>query len=169
VRAAEAVGVHQFILQLEDGYDTILHERGQNLSLGQRQLLSFARAILADPRILILDEATANVDSTTEATIQRALKRLLIGRTSFVIAHRLSTIRGADRIVVLEGGQIVETGTHDELLTREGLYSRLYRMTYESRDGVAASVNGQQPFPISASSSLPPVTDDPGKPTIATQ
>ncbi|MDO8749692.1 MAG: ABC transporter ATP-binding protein [Dehalococcoidia bacterium] len=171
VRAAEAVGVHQFILQLEDGYDTILHERGQNLSLGQRQLLSFARAILADPRILILDEATANVDSTTEATIQRALKRLLIGRTSFVIAHRLSTIRGADRIVVLEGGQIVETGTHDELLTREGLYSRLYRMTYESRDGVAASGNGngQQPFPISASSSLPPVTNDPGNPTIATQ
>ena len=111
------------------------------------------------------------MDSTTEATIQRALKRLLIGRTSFVIAHRLSTIRGADRIVVLEGGQIVETGTHDELLTREGLYSRLYRMTYESRDGVAASTNGngQQPFPIQASSSVPPVNGDPGKPTIAAQ
>ncbi len=160
VRAAQAVGVHEFILQLENGYDTILHERGQNLSLGQRQLLAFARAILADPRILILDEATANVDSTTEATIQRALKRLLIGRTSFVIAHRLSTIRGADRIVVLEGGQIVETGTHDELLAREGLYSRLYRMTYESRDGVAVSGNGQLPFPVPARSSVPPVNGD---------
>ncbi len=156
VQAATAVGAHEFIVNLENGYDTVLVERGQNLSLGQRQLLSFARAIIADPRILVMDEATARVDSSTEAVIQEALKRLLKGRTSFVIAHRLSTIRGADRIVVLDGGRIVESGTHDELLARQGLYGRLYRMTYESRDGVTAGVNGNangsahQPLPISA-------------------
>ena len=102
VEAARAVGAHDFIKRLPEGYDTVLHERGQNLSLGQRQLIAFARAVLADPRILILDEATANVDTRTEVVIQRALKRLLKGRTSFVIAHRLSTVRGADRVVVLD-------------------------------------------------------------------
>jgi ABC-type multidrug transport system fused ATPase/permease subunit len=132
-KAARAVGAHDFIVRLEQGYDTALHERGQNLSVGQRQLISFARAVLADPRILILDEATANVDTRTEVVIQRALKRLLKGRTSFVIAHRLSTVRGADRVVVMDEGRIVEEGRHDELLARGGLYARLYRMTYQER------------------------------------
>jgi ABC-type multidrug transport system fused ATPase/permease subunit len=135
--AARVVGAHDFISRLEHGYDTPLHERGQNLSVGQRQLISFARAVLADPRILILDEATANVDTRTEVVIQRALKKLLKGRTSLVIAHRLSTVRGSDRVVVVDGGQIVEAGKHDELLARDGLYARLYRMTYleRKRDG----------------------------------
>jgi ABC-type multidrug transport system fused ATPase/permease subunit len=132
-KAARAVGAHDFIARLEQGYDTVLNERGQNLSVGQRQLISFARAVLAEPRILILDEATANVDTRTEVVIQRALKRLLKGRTSFVIAHRLSTVRGAERVVVMDEGRIVEVGRHDELLARGGLYARLYRMTYQER------------------------------------
>jgi ATP-binding cassette subfamily B protein len=133
--AANAVGAHDFIERLDEGYDTMLHERGQNLSVGQRQLISFARAVLADPRILILDEATANVDTRTEAVIQRALHELLRDRTSFVIAHRLSTIRGADRVVVMDQGRIAEIGSHDELLARGGVYANLYKMTYEERDG----------------------------------
>jgi ABC-type multidrug transport system fused ATPase/permease subunit len=124
--AAEAVGAHRFILELEDGYETKLGERGTRLSLGQRQLVAFARALLADPRILILDEATSSVDIGTERQIERALRRLLAGRTAFVIAHRLSTIRDADVIVVLEHGRVVEQGTHDELIEHRGLYTRLY-------------------------------------------
>ena len=126
VQAAQTVGAHDFILRLEDGYDTQLQERGSRLSLGQRQLVALARALLADPRILILDEATSSVDIGTERKIERALRLLLAGRTAFIIAHRLSTIRDADLIVVLQNGQIVEQGNHDELLRRQGLYTSLY-------------------------------------------
>jgi ATP-binding cassette subfamily B protein len=126
VRAAQMVGAHEFILRLEDGYETQLGERGSRLSLGQRQLVAFARALLADPRILILDEATSSVDIGTERTIERALRTLLSDRTAFVIAHRLSTIRDADLIVVLEHGRVIEQGSHDELLARRGLYTSLY-------------------------------------------
>src|SRR5438445_3633987 len=124
--AARAVGADDFVERLEDGYDTQLGERGSRLSLGQRQLVAFARALLADPRILILDEATSSVDIGTEQKIEEALRILLAERTAFVIAHRLSTIRDADLIVVLEHGRIVEQGSHDELLARRGLYTSLY-------------------------------------------
>ncbi|HZT93332.1 MAG TPA: ABC transporter ATP-binding protein [Gaiellaceae bacterium] len=126
VRAAQTVGAHEFILRLEDGYETQLGERGSRLSLGQRQLVAFARALLADPRILILDEATSSVDIGTERTIEQALQTLLSDRTAFVIAHRLSTIRDADLIVVLEHGRVIEQGSHDELLALRGLYTSLY-------------------------------------------
>jgi ATP-binding cassette, subfamily B, bacterial len=126
VRAAQTVGAHDFVMRLEDGYETDLQERGTRLSLGQRQLVAFARALLADPRILILDEATSSVDIGTERKIERALRVLLADRTAFIIAHRLSTIRDADLIVVLEHGRIVEQGSHEELLERRGLYTSLY-------------------------------------------
>jgi ABC-type multidrug transport system fused ATPase/permease subunit len=126
VRAARTVGADDFIRALEDGYETQLGERGSRLSLGQRQLVAFARALLADPRILILDEATSSVDIGTERKIERALRVLLADRTAFIIAHRLSTIRDADLIVVLEHGQVVEQGSHEQLLARRGLYTSLY-------------------------------------------
>jgi ATP-binding cassette subfamily B protein len=136
--AARAVGAHDFISRMPDGYQSELHERGQNLSVGQRQLLAFARAVIAEPRILILDEATANVDTHSERLIQEALKTILKGRTSFVIAHRLSTIRDADRIVVMREGEIVEIGGHDELMQLDGVYADLYRMTFaDAGDEVA--------------------------------
>ncbi len=134
--AARAVGAHDFIERLPDGYHSDLHERGTNLSVGQRQLIAFARAIIAEPRILILDEATANIDTHSERLIQQALRTILRGRTSLVIAHRLSTIRSADRIVVMRDGEIVEIGNHQELIAEDGIYADLYRMTYRrSEDG----------------------------------
>ena len=134
VEAAIAVGAHDFIEALPLGYDTVLAERGSNLSLGQRQLLSFARALVTDAKILIMDEATANIDSYTEMLIQKALRRLLEGRTGLVIAHRLATIRNADRIIVLQQGQLVEQGDHDELIELGGLYAQLYHLNYSSFD-----------------------------------
>lgn len=130
VAAAEAIGVHDRILQLADGYDTDVRERGGVLSHGQRQLVSFVRALLADPRVLILDEATASIDAETEQLLQQGLATLLQGRTACIIAHRLSTVRHADRIIVLDQGHLVESGTHDALLQQHGLYYRLYTMTY---------------------------------------
>ncbi|MDF2671304.1 MAG: multidrug transporter ATP-binding protein [Paenibacillus sp.] len=128
--AAQAVNAHDFIIKLANGYHTEVEERGSMLSMGQRQLLSFARALLANPRILILDEATASIDTETEVKIQEALKTLLAGRNSFIIAHRLSTIRSADQIVVLDHGQIKEQGTHDELLAMKGIYHGLIEAQY---------------------------------------
>lgn len=132
IQAAKAVGAHDFIMRLRDGYDTSVEEGGATLSVGQRQLISFARALLADPRILILDEATSSVDTQTEQIIQQALATLLKGRTSFVIAHRLSTITNADKIVVIGDGKIIEQGTHTELLAKQGAYYHLYRTGFQA-------------------------------------
>jgi len=140
IEASKLVGAHEFISRLPNGYDTMLDQQGGNLSMGQRQLLSFARALVADARVLVLDEATANIDSYTERQIQVALKRLLEGRTGIVIAHRLATIRGADRIVVLQDGEVREIGPHDELMENGGLYASLYTLNYTSFDDIPDEV-----------------------------
>ena len=138
--AARAVGAHDFIMQLPGGYQYQVDQRGGNLSLGQRQLLSFARALVKNTRILILDEATANVDSYSEMKIQKALNILLQGRTAIVIAHRLATIRECDRIIVLQHGRMIEEGVHDELIALDGLYAGLYRMNYASFDDLPSEI-----------------------------
>jgi ATP-binding cassette subfamily B protein len=125
-QAAKSVNAHDFIIKLKNGYDTILQERGGNLSIGQRQLISFARAIVGEPQIIILDEATANIDTNTELMIQDGVDAMLKGRTAIVIAHRLSTIKNADSIIVMNKGRIVDIGTHSELLTRKGPYLKLH-------------------------------------------
>jgi len=153
VAAAKNVGAHEFIMSLENGYNTVLAERGINLSVGQRQLLSFARAVVGNPRIIILDEATANIDTHTEVLIQQALQRVLKGRTSIVIAHRLSTVRNADNIVVLDHGELVEMGSHEELLAKKGgVYARLYAVNYglPTDDGEEAETGRTASFPASA-------------------
>jgi len=142
-RAATLVGAHDFITQLRDGYDTVLDQQGRNLSLGQRQLLSFARALVANAPILVLDEATASIDSYTERRIQTALLQLLKGRTAIIIAHRLTTIRGADRIIVLNDGRIVEMGNHKDLIAEKGLYARLYAYNYASFDDIPEELVNQ--------------------------
>jgi ATP-binding cassette subfamily B multidrug efflux pump len=138
ISAAKAVGAHDFIMALPLGYETVMGERGGTLSLGQRQLISFARALVADAKILVLDEATASIDSYTEMLIQKALVTLLTGRTGLVIAHRLATIRDADKIIVLQAGEVLEQGNHDELMALKGLYARLYSVNYPSFDDLPA-------------------------------
>jgi ATP-binding cassette subfamily B protein len=144
IAAARAVGAHDFIAELPDGYDTDVRERGSRLSVGQRQLICFARALLADPRILILDEATSSVDAHTEQVIQQALRRLMLGRTTFVIAHRLATVRDADLILVFQDGRVVERGPHEELLAAGGLYYQLYTTGFPGKETVQPD---EQPAP----------------------
>ena len=132
IAVSKAIGIHDFIVRLPEGYQTDVKERGGRLSVGQRQLVSLARALLADPRILIMDEATSSIDAYTELIIQKAMDKILEGRTSIVIAHRLSTVRNADKIVVIESGRIVETGSHNELLEKGGLYKKLYEMQFKT-------------------------------------
>ena len=164
VAAAKTVGAHDFIVNLEQGYDTVLAERGVNLSVGQRQLISFARAVIGDPRVIVLDEATANIDTQTELMIQRALQRVLAGRTSIVIAHRLSTVRNADKIIVLDRGRLVEMGSHDELLALGGVYERLYAINYgllaESETSATLDALERDIRPAASGSGLAPAPAD---------
>jgi ATP-binding cassette subfamily B protein len=133
IQAAKLIGIHDFIMQLPGGYNYNVMERGATLSLGQRQLLSFVRALLYNPSILILDEATSSVDTESENLIQHAIDTLIAGRTSVVIAHRLSTIRKASKIMVLDKGEIQEMGTHEELLAKQGFYYQLHKMQFEKK------------------------------------
>ena len=169
IAAAELANADQFIRRLPHGYDTELTERGGNLSQGQRQLLAIARAAISNPAILILDEATSSVDTRTEQHIQQALLRLMEGRTSFVIAHRLSTIRSADQILVINHGEIVERGTHDELLRAEGFYARLHNSQFRgdaelARQEEAAQIAEEEVLAIAHERDRPailPPTDSP--------
>ena len=136
IQASKIVGAHEFISRLPKGYETMIEERGSNLSLGQRQLISFARALVANSPLLILDEATASIDSQSEKLLQEALNRLLENRTAVIIAHRLATIRKADKIIVLQDGRIIESGNHQQLLDLGGLYARLYSLNYASFDDI---------------------------------
>ena len=135
--AARTANAHGFISELPKGYDTELSERGQNISQGQRQLLAFARVLAADPEILVLDEATASIDTETELLIQDALRKLTAERTSILIAHRLQTIQEADRVLVLHNGRVEELGTHEELLANEGIYYRLHALQFQESDETA--------------------------------
>ena len=130
IQAAKMANAHKFIMQLPDGYDTVLSDNGSNLSQGQRQLLAIARAVLSQASILILDEATSSIDTRTEVEIQKAMLRLMEGKTTFVIAHRLSTIRNADQILVLNQGEIIEQGNHETLLAIDGFYANLYNSQF---------------------------------------
>jgi len=134
VEAARIVGADKFISKLESGYNEPVKERGATLSVGQKQLISFARALAYNPQILILDEATSSVDTETEILIQKAIEKLLIGRTAIVIAHRLSTIQRADKIIVMHKGEVREIGNHQELLTKKGIYYRLYQLQYKDQE-----------------------------------
>ena len=145
VAAARAAHAHEFILRLPQGYDSLVGERGQGLSGGERQRISIARALLIDPRILILDEATSSVDTETEKEIQKALDNLVQGRTTIAIAHRLSTLRKADRLVVMDRGQVVEIGPHDELMAQRGAYWRLYEAQARKEQEAAALLDATPP------------------------
>ena len=150
IAAAQAANAHDFIMRLSQGYDTVVGERGVKLSGGQRQRIAIARAILKDPRILLLDEATSSLDSESEGLVQEALERLMKGRTSIVIAHRLSTVQNAHRIAVLDAGRLVELGTHDELLARDGLYARLYRLQFRQDESRPTPPSEPRPEPALA-------------------